>query len=447
MNILLIVVDSLRADHLGISGYSKYPSPNIDNLALNGYYFPTSISTLPNTTPSIASILTGLYPHSHGIRFLYTHKLAPNTTTLQEILKSHGYRTIGNDIEMRDTGIEKVFDEFNLLRWRVINKIRRSIKKIIDWKYNIHPAETLTNFAIKKLNKLKDNKFFLYLHYMGLHWPYIPPYPYNEMFDQDYKGEHTFNGVNGRIKRGDLIFNNNLPKREIEHAIAHYDGALRYVDFHIGRLLKYLNNLNLTKNTLIILTGDHGESFGEHNVYFNHGNYLYDEELKVPLILSCPKLPKGRCKNQVQSTDIMPTILELLGIPLIDKIDGVSLIPAIKEDIEVRKYTFAESGRSYFKQNKRCYIEGINGKWRMIRTNEWKLICIPHPENDIYELYNLIDDQKETKNLIDKEPEIARILKEELFKWIKKPDTEEKNEVADLTERSRKLLIKAGYLE
>src|SRR3989338_1527870 len=234
MNVILIVVDSLRSDHLSISSYFRSTSPNIDKIAKNGIFSPTCIAAISKTTPPIASILTGLYPHSHGVRHLYTDKLNPNVTTLQEILKSRDYVTIGNDIELLDTGIEKGFDEFNLLRWRIINKIKRSVKKAVNWKYNVNPAETLTNFAIKTIDKLKGKNFFLYLHYIGAHWPYSPPKPYDEMFDPDYKGEHTFNEFNGKIKRGDLIFNNNLPKREIEHAIAHYDGTIRYIDSQIG---------------------------------------------------------------------------------------------------------------------------------------------------------------------------------------------------------------------
>ena len=177
MNIIFIVVDSLRSDHLGINGYNRDTSPNIDKIAEGGIFFSNAICTIPRTSPSVASILTGLSPHSHGIRFLFTHKLRSNVATLQEILQSHGYKTIGNDIEMNNTGIERGFDAFNLLRWRIINKIERTIKKTFDWGYKVNPAETLTDFSIKHVHKLKNEKFFLYLHYVGLHWPYSPPKP------------------------------------------------------------------------------------------------------------------------------------------------------------------------------------------------------------------------------------------------------------------------------
>ena len=419
MNVILIIVDALRADHLGISGYHRATTPKIDELGEGGTYFRTAIPTMANTDPSIVSILTGLYPHSSGVRDI-GYKLNPSVNTLQKILHTNGYRTIGHDIEMQECGINLGFDVFNPISWRIINKIKRTVRKTFDWKYNINPAETLTNFGIKYINKLRNEKFFLYLHYIGPHWPYHSPQAYEHMFDPDYKGEHNFNQINGKIKRRDLIFNNKLSKEENEHAIAHYDGAIRYIDYQIGRLLGQLENLKLKDNTLIILTADHAECFGEHGIYFNHGEYLYDEGMAVPLIFWHPKLPKKRIGTQAQLTDIFPTILEFLDIPLTDKIDGVSLLPLIRENKQVRKYTFGESSKSYFRECIRVYVDGLKGKWRMIRTDEWKLIHIPHPEQDIYELYNLKNDPFEKNNLIGMETEIAESLKQNLFLWMDK---------------------------
>ena len=438
MNVILIVVDSLRSDHLGINGYTRDTSPNMDKLAKESAFFSNTISTIPRTTPSIASMLTGLYPHSHGVRFLFTHKLNPHVTTLQEILKSRGYYTVGNDIESNDIDIKKGFDEFNLLQWRIINKIKRTIKKTIDWNYKVNPAKTLTDFAINKIEKLKNKKFFLYLHYLPLHWPYSPPKPYDNMFDPNYKGKHTFNEYSGQINRGDLLFNNSLSKEENRHAVAHYDGCIRFVDFQIGRILDHLNALNLTDNTLIILTADHGECFGEHNIYFNHGDSLYDEELKLPLILKYPKAPKKIIKNQVQTIDIMPTILDILNIHLIENIDGISLMPAINGEMNPRKYAFAETGKSFFTQNKRSYFEGIKGKWRMVRTDKWKLIYIPHPEKDIFELYDLEEDPYEQNNVFDKEKKVALCMKKEILKFVKLQGTEDSDDSIDLTEKAKK---------
>ena len=443
MNVILIVVDNLRADHLGINDYSRNTSPNIDKIAKEGVFFTTAIPTFPGTTPSITSILTGLYPHSHGIRNNDHNNITPGVTSLQEILQSHGYITIGNAIEMRATDIKKGFHAFNLLRWRIMNKIKRAIKKTINWKYRADTAEILTDFAIKYIKKLKNKKLFLYLHYMGPHWPYDPPKPYSNLFDTNYKGEYSFNKITDRVKRGDLVFNNKLTKEDIEHAIARYDSSIRYVDFHIGRLLKYLGDSNLIDNTLVVVCGDHGDCFGEHNIYFHHGEDLYDEGLKVPLIIRHSNLPKKRIESQVQLTDVMPTILEILNIPLIEKVDGISLMPLIKESKDVRKYTFAQTGKSLFKQSK-LYMKSVKEQFRMIRTNEWKLIQVPDPVDYVYELYNLKNDPNEKVNLIAKETVISDKLKKELFKWMKPSDDKED---INLTGKSKRLLRKLGYID
>ena len=443
MNLLLISIDALRADHLSCEGYNKETSPNIDRLVGEGVYFSNTITPVSRTN-SIISLLTGLYPHSHGVAGLF-EKMRPDVVTLQEILGRHNYKTCGYNIAVDKTGIEKGFSEFNLLRWKIINLVKEKADKLFNKNLEFGPAKKLTDFAIRKIKKLKKSKFFFYLHYGDLHWPYIPPEPYDNMFDPDYNGNHDFNGINKNIKRGDLIFNNSLSAGERDHSIAHYDGALKYVDTEIGRLLRFFKENDLMENTLIILCSDHGESLGDHGLYYEHGEYIYDESLRVPLVLKAPNLPTGlKRESLTQLVDVFPTVLDILGIPLIDNIDGVSLMPLIKENKNVRKYAFAESGESYFKQNKRRYIKGIKGLWRMIRTNEWKLIYIPHPKNDIYELYNIKEDSGENTNLIDRKPDIAEKLKKELFKWINKPEAEQE---VDLNEKSKKLLKKLGYMD
>ncbi len=445
MNVVLIVIDALRFDHLGISGYDRDTSPNIDKIAKESIFFSNAITAIPSTTPSIASMMTGLYPHSHGLRFIHRQKLNPKMTTLAEILQAHGYKTIGYDLDSVGDGLEKGFDEFSLLQWRVINKIRRMLKKTVKWNYKIEEAEELTHFAKRQIKKHKDKKFFLYLHYADMHWPYEPPEPFGELFDPDYNGDHLFNKLGNGISRGQLIFNNPLPKEEIYHAIAHYDGLIKFVDTQIGHIISYLEDMELKDKTLLVITADHGESLGEHNLHFQHTLCLYEEGIRIPLIIRNPdiKQPK-KIETQVQSIDIMPTILNILGIPIIEDIDGKSIVPIIKECEDGRNYLFAENGEILFKENNRAFFPGIKGKWRMVRTNEWKLIYIPHQQKDIYELYNLKRDPKESNNLINDEPEMTKKMREELFKWA---NSSKEDEDKDLTEKSKKLLRKLGYME
>lgn len=443
MNVVLIVVDALRPDHLGINRYPRDTSPNIDTIAKNGISFSNAITAIPSSDPSISSILTGMYPHSHGLRLMHRQKLDSNITTLPEILKDHGYKTIGYNLDSMEGGIKDHFDDFSLLRWRIENKIMRTMKKMVSWKSQTKPAEELTKIAKKQIRKYKDKPFFMYLHYSDLHWPYNPPKPYGEIFDPDYKGNHIFNGETSKISRGEMIFNNSLPKEEIHHAIAHYDGSIKFVDTQIEDLRSHLEKLQLKDKTMFIITADHGESLGEHNLHFEHSLCLYEEGIRIPLIIDVPELPCKKITTQVQTIDIMPTILDVLDIPLIDNIDGKSLVPIINGEKDDRKYLFAENGDLTFKENNRSFYPGIEGKWRMIRSSEWKLIFIPHPKNDIYELYNLKEDPNEKTNLIHKEKVIAENLKKELFDWMK----DEKEEETDPTEKSKKLLRKLGYME
>ena len=453
MNILLIIVDTLRPDHLSINDYRRSTSPNMDNFAKEGTSFLNAYSSLPRTDPSNMSILTGMYPHNHGVRLVHNNKPNQSLSHLPEILQSHGYKTgfMGGS-GIHEPVLEKGFGEYNLIIWQIKNKVRRSSYKIFNPKTFLGSAEQFTDIAIKWIKKNLGNKFFLCLHYEDLHWPYDVPQPFENIFDPDYKGNHEFNTLkHGKFSRGELIFGNvKLPKEELQHAIAHYDGGIKYTDNQIGKLMDCLKRENLYEDTLIILTSDHGENFGEHNFYFQHGASLYEPSLKIPLVFRYPKsIPQGKVIEQrVQNVDIMPTLLEMLNIPLIDKIDGVSLLTLIKEKTrKLVSFIFAESIEEHFKGNKRVYFSGVKGKWRAMIEGDWKIIYIPHPENDIFELYNLKDDPNEKNNLIDKEKEKALHMKNKILEFLKLQSNEGDADLSDLTERSKKLLRKLGYLD
>lgn len=452
MNVILIVIDTLRQDHLGVYGYKRNTSPNIDRLSEEGTSL-NSYTVLPRSEPTIASMLTGMYPHSHNVRMVWNNKIKASLSTLAEILKSHGYKTVcirsGHPLQ---DGSERGFDYNYPLLWKIKNKIKRGFYKALHHDNFLGMAEQAFTTGINWIKKNKNKKFFLMLHSNDLHWPYPIPNPYENMFDQDYKGEHDFATLcKGDVTRGELIFGvKKLPQEEINHAIAHYDGGIRYTDVHVGRLLEFLKEQNLYDNTLIIFTSDHGEHFGEHDFYFQHGASLYEPSLKVPLIFRFPeKIPRSRrIRSKVQSLDIMPTVLDILGIPLVDDVEGISLLPLMQEKTEKgRDFIFAESIEEHFKENKRIYISGIKGKWRTMIINNWKIIYIPHPEKDIFELYNLEDDPEEKDNLIEIEKEKAKEMKERILNYLKIQNNEGDVNIEDLTEKSKKFLIKAGYLD
>ena len=453
MNVILIVVDALRPDHLGVNDYNRDTSPNIDRFSKQGTSFLNTYCTCPRSDPSISSILTGMYPHNHGVRLVYGNKPNPSITHLPEILQTHGYKTafMGSG-GLRDTSQKGGFDDYNLLSWKIRNKIGRGIYKIINPNNFLGATQQFIDRAIEWIKKNSNKKFFLFLTLIDLHWPYEMPKPFDHIFDPNYKGNHDFMTMaNGKYSRGDMIFGNiKLPEKEVNHAIAHYDGGIRYIDAQIGRLLNVLKENNLEEDTLVILTADHGENFGEHNFYFQHGASLYEPSLKITLIFRYPKsITEGKIINaRVQNTDIMPTILDILDILLIEKVDGNSLIPLIEGKTEnVNDFIFAESIEEHFKGNRRIFMKGVKGKWRAMIVSDWKIIYIPHPKKDIFELYNLKNDPNETNNLIDEEKEIASQMKKRILEFLKGQDNEGESDLTTLTEKSKKLLIKAGYLE
>lgn len=448
MNILLIIVDALRPDHLKFNGYFRDTSPAIDKLSKEGTYFQNCYSVLPRTNPSVTSILTGLYPHVHGVRMVTGNKLAENTASLPQILRNHRYKTAYIGEPVHRYGLEKGFDDFLLLRWNLKNKIRKGIFKIIKPKEKIGAAHLYTDTAISWISKNIHKKFFICLHYNELHWPYISPF--ENTFDKEYLGKHDFNTLaDGKFLRGDIIFGNvRLPKEEVEHAIAHYDGNIKFIDTQISRLLDFVDKKGISEEALVILTSDHGENFGEHGFYFQHGASLYQPSLKTPLILANKSISKNKkISENVQIIDIMPTVLDMLKIPLIDKIDGKSLLPLIESESDfARDFAFAESIEEHFEGNKRVFFSGVKGKWRTMIVGKWKIIYMPHPKEDIFELYDLEKDPDENTNLILEEKKTAEEMKTRILDYLKHQSNEGDIPIEDLTEKSKKLLKKLGYI-
>jgi choline-sulfatase len=449
LNVILIVIDSLRSDHLKSNGYFRDTSPNIDKIAEEGISFLNSYTVLPRSDPAIVSMLTGFYPHTHGVRLVHNEKIKNSITNLAEILSGHGYRTAfikpGSIIPK---GYDSGFTDFDLMRWKIRSKIKRSVYKVLHPNNFLGGAEQRFSAAISWINKNIGKKFFFVIHTNDIHWPYLLPQPYEHMFDPNYSGPHNFRS---QENRGNIIFaKRKLSREEIEHAIAHYDGGISYVDEQVGKLTGFLKKKSIYDETLIIITSDHGEPLGEHDYYFQHGASLYEQSVKSPLIFSNPgsMYTSRKIQARVQITDIMPTVLDFLDIPLVDKIEGMNLLPLIEGKSDKGKdFIFAESIDEHFKQHARAYFKGVRGKWRMMIVDDWKIIYIPHPEKDIFELYNLKNDPDEKINLIDKEKDKAEEMKKRILDFLKDQSMEGDVKIEDLSLKSRKLLVKAGYLE
>jgi len=338
VNIIFVSIDTLRADHLGCYGYYRNTSPNLDRLAKDGTRFEKVISQAPKTAPSHMTMLTSLYPEIHGVHKSYDDEsffsLNPTWTTLPQILKGYGYHTAaftGGAQVTKGFGFERGFDiwEENMHR--------------LNWK-NFDPV-------FKWLSEVpKDEPFFLFLHTYQVHDPYVPPAPYNKIFDPDYKGWiiddaktlqqlaeskkyisiHTIYWGQKEFK-GDEMDLSRITERDTRHFEALYDGSILYADKILGQFFEELKAKGILgdKRTLLIITADHGEEFREHNDFLH--KRLYTETITVPLIFYWPGvIPAGKVnKGQVRLIDLAPTILDLINAPVPSQMQGVSLKDAL----------------------------------------------------------------------------------------------------------------------
>lgn len=433
-NVLFISIDTLRADR--VSSYNeinKKLTPNIDKIAESGYIFKRAYSTTSWTLPAHASMFTGLFPSSHGADRSINQTarrpvdpLIPSIPTLAEILKNNGYQTAGvisvpylSRAFNMDKGFEFYDDQIDVLEniaFITLNenamlfKLMQIANIIKPMDYDSDRAVTGVNEkAFKWLVQNKNHKkpFFLFLHYFEPHFVYKPPEPFNKA-DDGRKLEY-FTDID-TLNRGQY----SLSSYGIKDLIALYDGEVSYLDIHIGNLFNKLKKWDILDNTLVIITSDHGESFNEHEIW-THGNSLYEEQIRVPLIMRFPNLIKeGQVDNQniVQIIDIMPTILDFLDIPVPNHIHGRSLVPIFNGDKDRSfELAFAEIKPDI---NWKAKNERFGDDVKTVVKKEWKYILY---QTGREELFNLSNDPGEEKNLAKINKNKATELKKILLTW------------------------------
>jgi arylsulfatase A-like enzyme len=318
-NVLLIIVDTLRADHLSVYGYERDTSPNLVQIAQQGTVFDTAISGSSWTLPSHATMMTGVYPHVHGV--VSTQKeLAAHSLTLPWRLREAGYRTAAFSANTfffnRRYGLGQGFIHFGDYfftpddAWNQLALISNAYNEVnlLGWRRNTLGRQTAADINRAALKWILSEKrpFFVALNYLDVHDPYTPPQPYRHMFSKEHDPGGLINiGVN-------LL--PHLTPAQIHEEMDAYDGGIRYDDTEIGKLLAALHEHGLLHNTLVIITGDHGEAFGEHGL-ITHANALYLPLIHVPLILRWPgHVPAGlRVAQPVSTKDIGATALALVG--------------------------------------------------------------------------------------------------------------------------------------
>ncbi len=411
-NVLLLTLDACRPDHFGCYGYGRNTTPTLDKLAGEGVFFTQAFSQSAWTTPGILSLFTSLYPPTHAVD-VRDRTLSEGVPTLPKALKETGYAV---PVLHRLVDIPNYWN----LGFDTANKEQ----------FQGNEGDDL----LKLLEAYKDKKFFIWYHYHGLHLPYNPLAPYDTMFQKEVAGasspgqdSEAVLAVKNKvvIKSGSLHFN----PEDKDPVIALYDGQLRQMDDFVGLLLEKMKQWNIFNNTLIVITADHGEELLEHG-FVGHASTslnakLYEEIIHIPLILWWPgKLKHTVIDNLAQQVDVMPTILELLGLPVPQGLQGTSLLPFIKGNAAGgSRPVFCETVLGGYQSTE----EMKKIRLRCIRTKRWKLIYTNTPTQTLngkeaggeqYELYDLEADPKEERNVMEQHPSTARELKKALFRWM-----------------------------
>ncbi|MFO0984600.1 MAG: sulfatase [Planctomycetota bacterium] len=409
-NILLIVVDTLRADHLGCYGYQRATSPNLDRLAQDSIVFEDAVAPASFTQPSVATMLTGLTPPEHGVR-RHPGALSEHCVTIAERLRGAGYRTgafVSNALLAPRYGFAQGFDRFDAQGHRL--------------------AEATTGAAARWITEQRREPFFAYVHYIDPHFPYAAPVPEPRPFtvaDGGGYAQLAKRFLAGTLPLDALWFAGEVQGSTLAAGRAEYDHEILYVDAAIQALLDRLHQLDLLERTWILVVGDHGEALGEHGLTFCHGFYTYQELLHVPLIVRPPGGCAGgrRATALVALTDIAPTILAAAGVNGSGELSGRSLLSP--EPVRDR-VVFSEGGPVYpppgaaellAVRGCRITVPGFAGKWLAATTARWQLLLVPTHGGPTFELYDRAQDPAELHDLYGERAGELRALREQLVRW------------------------------
>lgn len=425
-NVVLITIDTLRADRLGCYGGMFAETPNIDRLAGRGVLFANAFASMPLTLPSHTSILTGLYPKSHGV-LSHAYTLEEDKTTLAEYLKVQGYRTgafVSSHVLDSRYGIGQGFDSF----WRRYNYNSEEANRI---RAN-SGFDILTEAVGLYLATESEKPTFAWVHWFHPHKPYEPPK--DQRIKYDYRANTNLQADKLTLEqlwKGYI----DLSDEDIQSLRGLYDGEVAYTDLQVGILLDQLEQSGMADRTIVILTADHGEMLYERDRYFGHDIMLYDPSITVPLIIAAPGIADGGriVQSTVRSIDIVPTLLAMLGIASEETLDGRSLTTVFEgeelEDIPVLVELF-----------------GPKPNWKTeprhsVRYNGWKII--EEDGSDFRQLYWLADDPYELTNRAESDPEKYAEMKK-LLDDVRAGSADVN--FPELSEEERKVLESLGYM-
>ena len=482
LNVLFLMSDSLRADHLSCNGYDRKTSPNIDKLASQSVNFTKCFTPIGSTVESLASMMSSQYPHTHGLQHMFpgrkqVSRFNEETRTLGEVLSEKGYRTIALGdwcaavFKIISCGFDRMivsdFDNFKVYMSEAVFMQHFILPLYFDneFGYWLFPEleafasyltpRVVTNRVISEIDRevMNETPFFMTVFYSCTHLPYYSPYPYYQMYsDKDYRGS---NQTHLNFPVDDFIngnFNGEFGEGEKQHVVDLYDGTVTEFDDCVGRIVEHLKKIGQLKNTVILISSDHGDDLFEPNTTIGHGLTFNggDQSNNIPLILYIPgQEEKARKVEKIcRSIDFAPTILDVLNYQIPESYEGVSLKPYTEGKKDLSLAFYGETSYLFFKRtipgeetlyippmDRTTYIDEnfdyhivlkekfsddvIKTKERVLRTENYKIVYTPGKDHPIFRLYNIKKDPHCRKDVKNKQKKIYAKMKSNLLKWIK----------------------------
>jgi arylsulfatase A-like enzyme len=460
-DVVIVTLDTVRADHLSLYGYERDTTPRLEQLAREATLYTRAIASSDLTLSTHASLFTGMYARHHGARlgrFTGASRLSGRNATLAEILGQEGYRTlavVGNPTYLAARyGLARGFEHYDDRRpvpfypdlppYLLARPLSAALEAIapLDNSFRAAPygyrraAEVNREVeALLERAYAPEDPLFLFVNYMDAHTPYDPPSPFDRRYPGRLAPEQDPPSMDalGAIRK----LERELGEAERRHLVSQYDGEIAYVDHHLGRLFELLQELGIYEGSLIIVTSDHGEALGEHGL-LGHGVSVYQNQVYVPLLIKFPEQREPAIVDELVSTvDLLPTVLDMLGLPIPAPAEGTSLAPGASRRI---RSVLAESYPGVFLHRAHPRFRRVA---RAVFAGDLKLIATTAGGR---ELYDLSRDPEERDNLYDADAP-PRELEDELARWLASRRAVRPGEKAILDDDARERLRALGYAE
>jgi arylsulfatase A-like enzyme len=399
-NVIVLALDTVRADHLGCYGNGTVRTPNLDALARESILFENAYATAPWTLPSFTSFMTGRYPYHHGVVGGDRTRLDDGIPTLGELLAGQGYAS----------------KAFVAVSW--LNQNLGATRGIEDISQNMvgHVSSRLLQYRPRVLRWIEHaprKPYFLFVHYFDVHAPYLPPEPWTGMYYEGDPSDSNETSLQIIYSDQNRVHWNKDPHNlyrwlarytDLRYPVSNYGAGVTYLDHYLGEVLDLLRTTGELDDSILVVMSDHGEHLLEHDMYFTHG-LPYQETLHVPLLIRLPEGEHGgrRVSDEVSLVDVLPTLLELLRVPQPEGLDGISLRPALWGESLASRWLRAEQGSAPDNLAKALWDDGH------------RLVTIVRPDRTLVELYDRRADRAETRDISAAQPDVRERMLELLW--------------------------------